>query len=301
MNIVLAVFAGVAALIGLGLFWWRWRVVRELRVMSSVDVSGAGGVAAIPPGQVVEVAGTLRVREPLIAEFSGQPCAYYKAEIEREDVYYERDSQGREERRTRTTTVYSSMKYGQCLIEDTTGRVGIDFEGADVEAVQTMSEPCAPPGQSQTGGVVGGVLSALANSNSTYRRKESILAPDIPVFVLGEAQQGGLIGKPAKGSHNKLFVISHKSKEERTTSLTKTARWLLIFIVLCFAAAAGLLAWSVAKGEEKKAAGLEYYGPHPEVPERSEGLEGWRRAEPVAILRDALRAPQDEALATQPA
>ena len=51
-------------------------------------------------------------------------------------------------------------------------------------------------------------------------------------------------------------MISHKSKEERTTSLTKTARWLLIFIVLCFGLAAGLMAWSVAKGEEKKAAYL---------------------------------------------
>ena len=256
MNIVLAVFAGIAALVGLGLLWWRWRVVRELRVMSSVDVSGAGSVAAMPPGQVVEVAGTLRVRQPLTAEFSGQPCAYYNAEIEREEVYYERDSQGRDERRTRTTTVYSNIKHGQCLIEDATGRVGIDFEGADVEAIQTVSEPCAPPGQAQMGGLVGGVLSALSNSNSTHRRKESILAPDIAVFVLGEVQQGGLIGKPAKGSHNKIFVISHKSKEERTTSLTKTARWLLIFIVLCFGLAAGLMAWSVAKGEEKKAAYL---------------------------------------------
>jgi hypothetical protein len=252
MNIVLAVFAGIAALVGLGLLWWRWRVVRELRVMSSVEVSGAGSVAAMPPGQVVEAAGMLRVRQPLTAEFSGQLCAYYKCEIEREEVYYERDSQGRDERKTRTTTVYSNMKYGQCLVEDTSGRVGIDFEGADVEAVQTVNEPCAPPAQTQMGGMIGGVLSALSNSNATYRRKESMLAPDIPVFVLGEVQQGGLIGKPAAGSHNKIFVISHKSKEERTTSLAKTARWLLIFIVVCFGLAAGLLAWSVAKGEEKK-------------------------------------------------
>jgi len=103
------------------------------------------------------------------------------------------------------------------------------------------------------GGIVGGVLSAFANSNSTYRR-ESILAPDIPVFVLGEVQEGGLIGKPAKGSENTIFVISHK--EERTTSLTKTARWLLIFILLCFGLAAGLMAWSAAKGEEKKTSNL---------------------------------------------
>ena len=104
---------------------------------------------------------------------------------------------------------------------------------------------------------VGGVLSALANSNATYARTESILAPDIPVFVLGEVQQGGLIGKPAKGSHNKIFVISHKSKDERTRSLTKTARWLLIFVVLSLGAAVALFAWSVVQGEEKKAAAAE--------------------------------------------
>src|SRR5256714_2084244 len=256
MNILLAVFAGIAAIIGLVLLWWRLRVARELNIMSSVVVSGAGTVAALPPGQIVEVAGTLRVRTPLTAEFSQKPCAYFKAEIEREEVYYERDSQGREERRTRTTTVYSNMKYGQCLIEDATGRVGIDFDGADVEAIQTVKEPTAPPGQGNTGGIVAGVLSALSNTNSTYTRKESILPPDIPVFVLGEVQQGGLIGKPTKDSKNKLFVISHKSKEERTTSLTKTARWLLIFIVLFLGAAAALLVWSVAKGEEKKTSDL---------------------------------------------
>jgi hypothetical protein len=254
MDILLAVFAAIAALIGLGLLWWRSRVARELNVMTSVEVSGAGTVAALPPGQIVEVAGTLRVRTPLTAEFSGKPCAYFKAEIEREEVYYERDSQGKDERRTRTTTVYTNMKYGQCLVEDTTGKAGIDFDGADVEAIETVKEPCAPPGQGQASGIIGGVLSALSSSNSTYTRKESILPPDIPVFVLGEVQQGGLIGKPAKGSKNKIFVISHKSKEERTTSLAKTARWLLIFIVVFLGAAAALLVWSVVKGEEKKAA-----------------------------------------------
>jgi flagellar basal body-associated protein FliL len=272
MNILLAVFAGIAAIVGLLLLWWRSRVARELKVITSVEVTGAGAVAALPPGQVVEVAGTLRVRTPLTAEFSQKPCAYFKAEIEREEVYYERDSQGREERRTRTTTVYTNMKYGQCLIEDASGRVGIDFDGADVEAIQTVNEPTAAPGQGNTSGIIGGVLSALANTNSTYTRKESILPADIPVFVLGEVREGGLIGKPAKGSKNKIFVISHKSKEERTTSLTKRARWLLIFIVLFLGTAAALLVWSVAKGEEKKTSNLILRSA------QSARLEGWRQA-----------------------
>ena len=144
----------------------------------------------MPPGTPVEVKGTLRVRAPLNAEFSQQPCCYYKSEIEREETYYERDSQGRDQRRTRTTTVYENMKYGQCLIEDPSGQVGIDFDGAEVEAVQVVNEPTAPPGGAG-GGVIGGVLAALSSTNASYRRKESILAPDIAVYVLGEVQKAG--------------------------------------------------------------------------------------------------------------
>jgi len=81
---------------------------------------------------VVEVAGTLRVRTPLTAEFSQKPCAYFKAEIEREETYYERNSDGREERRTAPRRSTPTMKYGQCLVEDASGKVGIDFDGAEV-------------------------------------------------------------------------------------------------------------------------------------------------------------------------
>jgi len=246
MDTLLAVFAAIAAIIGLGLTWWRWRVSRELAAMAATLPTGAGTIAQQPPGAAVSVQGTLRVREALTAEFSGKPAAYYIAEIEREETYYERDSQGREERRTRTTTVYSNMKYGACLVEDTTGKVGIDFDGAKVEAIQTVNEPTAPP--SSGSGMLNTVLSALSSGNDRYTRKERILPPDIPIYVLGEVHQGGLIGKPAKGSHNKIFVISHKSEEERAHDLTKTTRWLLGFMLLCFAITAVLLVWAVAKG-----------------------------------------------------
>src|SRR5437667_3098446 len=159
MDTLLAIFAAIAAIIGAGLLWWRWSVGRELAAMAATHPSGASGIAQLPPGSPAAVSGTLRVRAPLTAEFSGKPCAYFKAEIEREEVYYERDSQGREERRTRTTTVYSNMKYGQCLVEDATGRVGIELEGANVEAIQTVKEPTSAPNSSSSG-MVAGVLSA---------------------------------------------------------------------------------------------------------------------------------------------
>jgi phosphate/sulfate permease len=253
MDTLFLVFAAIAAVIGLGLMFWRWRVGKELAVMASTATSAAGSVAGLPPGSLAEVMGTLRVRTPLVAEFSQKPCAYYKSEIEREETYYERDSNGREERKTRTTTVYSNMQFGQCLIEDATGRVGIDFDGAKVEAISVVNEPTSAPNTAT--GLVGGVLSALSNSNTRYQRKESILPADIPVYVIGEVQPGGLIGKHAKDSKNRLFVISHKSKDERTKDLSSKARWLLIISVALFAVAAGLLVWGAAKGPGKTAAG----------------------------------------------
>ena len=75
-----------------------------------------------------------------------------------------------------------------------------------------------------------------------------MLAPDIPIYVLGEVRTGGLIGKPASGSKNKTFVISHKSEEERTKSLTWTRLWLLLGAILFFVVAAVMLAVGIGKG-----------------------------------------------------
>jgi hypothetical protein len=229
--------------------WWRSRVGKEIALMASLETSGAGRVARMAPGSAVEVKGTLRVRVPLVAEFSQRPAAWYKAEIEREETWYERDGQGRDQRRSRTTTVYSDVKYGQCLVEDPTGRVGIDFDGADVEAVQVVNEPTAAPGAGGgAASVIGGVLSAVAGCNERHQRRESILAPDIAVYVVGELQPGGLIGKPAAGSNNKTFVVSHKSEEERTNSLTSTMRWLLVGALVLLVAAAGLAIMGIRVG-----------------------------------------------------
>src|SRR5262249_2965652 len=161
-----------------------------------------------------EVKGTLRVREPLAAEFSKKPAAYYRAEIQREETYYERNSKGESERRTRTTTIYKDMKYGSCLIQDDSGRVGIDFDGAEVEAMQILNEPTPNPATaaSTAGAVVSGVLNVLGGRNETFRRIEHALAPDIPVYVLATVQSGSLIGKAPEGAKQKTFVITYKSE-----------------------------------------------------------------------------------------
>lgn len=229
MNWVFLIIGGVLSLVGLGLLWWRHSVGKQIAVMAAMPTTRAADLASLAPGTFVEVKGTLRVREPLLGEFSQKPAAYFNCEIQREEVYYQRNSKGESERRTRTTTIYTNMKYGSCLIEDESGRAGIDFDGAEVEAVQTVNEPTSNPhaGSSGAMGAVTGVLNAIGGRSESFRRIEHALAPDIPVYVLAEVRAGGLLGKPAQGSKN-TFVISHKSEEERTKSLTQTRFWLLV-------------------------------------------------------------------------
>ena len=117
--------------------------------------------------------------------------------------------------------------------------------------------------------MIGGVLSALSNTNATYQRKESMLAPDIPVYVLGEVQQGGLIGKPASGSKNKTFVISHKSEEERTKSLTSTTRWLLVIAIVLLVLAAGLAGAGASRWARNGRAAADYAARLSAPPSRS--------------------------------
>jgi hypothetical protein len=247
---IFAIIGLVLALAGAGLLWWRHSVGKEVALMAGTPTSRAADVAALAPGTFVEVKGTLRVREPLAAEFSKKPAAWFNAEIQRTETYYERNSKGESERRTRTTTVYKNMKYGACLVQDESGRVGIDFDGATVEAEQTLSEPTTnPAATTTTGGVVAGVLNVLSSRSESFRRIEQALAPDIPIYVLGEVRQGGLVGKPAPGSKNKTFIISHKSEEERTKSLGWKRLWLLVGAIIFFVVAAVMLAVGIGKGK----------------------------------------------------
>lgn len=204
-NLALLIFAVVFLVGGAVMLWWRTRLGHEIQVMASTPSSTVAQALAAAPGSLVEIAGTLKCQTPILAEFTQTPCAYFSAQIQREEVYYERDSDGKEQRKTRTTTVHSNVENAACAIADDSGMIGIDFKGANVEAVETLSRI----------------------DGTSDRYIERILAPDIPIYVLAEIQDGHLLGKPSKGSPNKHFVISHRSEAERAKELGKSMTWAL--------------------------------------------------------------------------
>jgi hypothetical protein len=241
MNWWLIGFGAVFALIAGFCFWYRSRKAQELALMAATETSNAVDVAKLAPGSIVEVKGNLRCQSPLTAEFSKKPCIYFKAQIDREEVYYTKDSQGRSERKTRTHTVHSNIKYSPCVVEDAGGWVAVSLEGADIEGEQVVNRR-----ETEQRGVAGAILSIAAGSGgATLIHTETILAPDIPIYVLGEVQPDHSIGKPAEKSKNRIFVVSNKSEEERSKSITRTMLWLLIGAVVCGAIGLALLGFGV--------------------------------------------------------
>lgn len=256
--IALLLLIGVPAAIGIACLWYRAKVGRELALIASTPPSRAADIPATAPGTLVEVAGPLRCEALLSGEFSQQKCIYYRALVEREYEYYERDSQGRRERRTRRETVQDNIRFAPCVLDDGTGRVPVHFEGADVEGVETSKRYESSSG---VGAVVGSLLGGGGEIGRYYT--ETAIPPDVPVFILGTVQADHSIG--AAPGKKVPFVITHKSKEERTKSLASTRMWMLIIAIVCFAISIGL---GVLAGEglrnkaaKQKAAEIEHIVP----------------------------------------
>jgi len=232
MNWVTLVLAIVAALIGVGLLWWRARVGSELALMKSTQPSTAKDAVGKPAGTVVAVAGVLKTDAPLTSEFAQKPCIYYRALTEREVEKVEIGTDGKRETRREFETEIDVQRHAPCLLEDASGTVAIDFEGAKVEALQVHRRY-----ESQAG--VASLVGSLVGVSGTtlgHRYTEWIIEAGVPVYVLGTALAGGKVGKTPK----QTFVVSIKSEAERERSLGRTRMWQMISAVVALIIAAGL-------------------------------------------------------------
>ena len=245
-DLTLGALGLVAVFMALYCVWWRWGDSRKIRLMASTPTSKAAEVSKLAPGIPVEIKGTLRCANLLVGEFSQKPCVYFKAEIIKEETYYDRDSDGKNRQRTTETTTYSNIKHAPCAIEDDSGTVVVDLEGAEVEAIGEVDKTEGDP--HVVGDLVGAFV-GIGRDNTTFRRREFILPPDIAVYLLGEVQPNGTIGKPAKGSRNKTFLISHKSEEQRTAEMASGMTFLVWAAGIFAVVGAVLLVWAKLKGQ----------------------------------------------------
>jgi len=203
----------------------------RLRAMSAADtfssqmlqelynrvVPALGGEAL---AQVCEVAGTIEADVALSAPLSGNACVAYTRTVTRE---YEEDVTNTDSGGKTTTavarrseTVENNQQRVRFYVRDSSGRVLIDPEQADLDLVETANrfEPAQPkPGE--------------RTRTLGYRYQEQALPIGTQVYVLGCVVDGGgqpMIARSPRDSKQK-FLISRRSERELISDATSAARW----------------------------------------------------------------------------
>ncbi len=224
--VVLLLFAVIFLVAGGVLLYFRNRTKQKSALMSQTETSSASEVSGLAPGTLVEVRGTLRCEEPLTSEMAEKTCAYYSSTVVRE--YLERDYDDDDVGSDRHSEVMAqNEQFAPFVVEDDSGSVAVNAEGAEVDARQVVNRFDRNTGNEGTFSL-GGVTINLGGGERTigYRYTESILPVDESVYVLGTVQESGEIGAPQPGEEGHRFVVSYRSEEALGQSLGKTVFWL---------------------------------------------------------------------------
>jgi hypothetical protein len=225
------IFFGILFIvIAIGCFFAARGQSGRLRAMSAADtfssqmlqelynqvVPTLGGEAL---AQVCEVAGVIEADAALSAPLSGKACIAYTRTVTRE---YEEDVTSTDsEGKTSTTvarhseTVENNQQRMRFFVRDTTGRVLIDPEQANLDLIETTNR--FDPAQSKPG---------ERTRTLGYRYQEQALPIGAQVYVLGCAVDGGDQPMIARSPRDlkQPFMISRRSERELTTAATSAAR-----------------------------------------------------------------------------
>jgi hypothetical protein len=226
--LILLLFAVIFVVAGGALLYFRGRTKQKAALMGQTETSDASDISGLAPGTLVEVKGTLQCEEPLVSEMAGERCAYYSSRVVRE--YLERDYDDDHDVGSdrRSEVVAQNEQFAPFTVEDPTGAVPVNAEGAEVDAKQVVNRFERNTGGEGPSISLGGTTINLGGGERTlgYRYTESILAVDAPVYVLGTVHDDGAVGAPPTSDGGQRFLISHRSEEALGQSLGKTVLWL---------------------------------------------------------------------------
>jgi len=181
-RVPLLLLAGLVG--GVFLFFYGFRSWRRMRLIQDTPTSKVRSLAL---GRV-ELHGRALGKGELIAPFTGRPCVHYRYLVEEEI------RSGRR-RRWRTVARGSSEAWPFSL-EDDTGRVLVDPQGATVDLARDY-RAIDPPGTGPAGAFLeeqGIRTTGLLGLRKRLRLSEWHIAPGETVYVLGVARErGGIV------------------------------------------------------------------------------------------------------------
>jgi hypothetical protein len=157
--------------------WLAWRTLHRLRIITDTPTSK---VRSAHQGYV-ELEGVARPMgdAPLTAPLTHLPCCWYRYRVEELQTVYG----ARGETRRRWKTIDYGASTDTFWLDDGTGRVAIDPEGADLRVrhkdvwrgASRLTAINAPSS----------ILRPLASSNLSYRFTEERINPGDPLYALG--------------------------------------------------------------------------------------------------------------------
>lgn len=232
---------------GVGLFFYNKKLANKTLEMKYLETSSCGDaisdaekiIAELGSGnysKMIELKGTCTSDEPLKAEFSNMDCVMYTNAVYREYEKLEisRDEQGNEKQQWKRTStkVGGVTRHIQFGVDDGSGTVLIDPEGAEFHTEQVVKkyEEVSPNntsfslfGQSFSLGISG------SEKTKGFRYEESIIPLKSNLYILGELHDRNgnlLVSKPQQ---NKTpFIVSTKSEEALTQKFESTGKFALV-------------------------------------------------------------------------
>jgi len=229
-----------------GYFFYRWYVLRKKLIdIIATPTSKIGTLlnAKKNSGNIVEVKGKLVSDDELLkSPFASRDCVYFHA-VEKDKVRV--ISQGSGSRR-RSTRIYYSVSSDvksdkQFYIEDNTGRIAIDPEGADVDGL-VVHKTIEPVGGGDSSGFFGSMFEPCGEKIIAVLKEETILPANRQAYAIGELFVGSkgpfISSSPAK---DKTFFISLKTEEALVGESQREMNFLTIGWATFSAAAIALL------------------------------------------------------------
>jgi len=138
--LILLLFAVILLVAGGVLLYFRNTTKQKSALMSQTETSSASDVSGLAPGTLVEVKGTLRCEDPLTSEMAEKTCAYYSSTVTREYLRPDYDDDDNDVGSDRRSEVMAqNVQFAPFTVEDDSGAVAVDAEGAEVDARQVMN------------------------------------------------------------------------------------------------------------------------------------------------------------------
>jgi hypothetical protein len=252
------------ALIGLGVFliFQQKQLTSKANLMQDTDTTtveainenlkemsssfGAGNFSLYS-----ELKGVAKTNSPLMGTFSKRPCVYYKTVITRKYEVLEerRDSSGNYHKTwaTREDVVSSNEEKLEFELEDNTGKVLVNMDGATIEASQVFDNFENGKRSSRFQDLF---FPDSHNARTIgFQYTEFAIPQNSPIYVLGDANdRSGVLKIGRSTDTEKRYIISTKSEEQMVheaqsgANMAKYGSWAAIVIgigVLIYGLVAG--------------------------------------------------------------